>query len=354
MVVVPERPFTVALVVPLQGSEAMYGPCCTLCARLAAEEINEAGGLLGREVRLRIVDGATGPARVAAEVDRLIAAGRVDAVVGWHLSAVREVLAPRIAQRVPYVYTALYEGGETTPGVFLTGETPDAQMYPALDWMSQEIGVRRWFVVGNDYVWPRRSTEEVRRFARGRRDVQVEDEAFVALGSTDFDAAVRRIERSSCDGVLMLLVGRDAVAFNRQFTARQLDAKCARLTPLMDENMLSESGGAHCRDIFTTAGYFEALPTEDSLRFGGRYVDRFGPGAPVLNSPGESCYEGLQLLAGLVRRAGSAEVRRMCAVAPDTRYHGPRGEVTLDGRHLRQRIYLATADGSSYDVLTSL
>lgn len=348
------RPFTVALVVPLQGPEQMYGPCCTLCARLAAEEINETGGLLAREVRLRIVDGAAGPHRVAAEVDHLITEGRVDAVVGWHLSAVREVLAPRIAGRVPYVYTALYEGGETTPGVFLTGETPLSQLYPALDWMAGEISVHRWFVVGDDYVWPRRSTDAITRFARGRDDVQIEDAEFVPLGCTDFDDVARRIERSSCDGVLMLLVGRDAVEFNRRFTAGQLDVKCARLAPLMDETMLYESGAGHSRDVFTTAGYFEALPTEDNLRFSRRYVDRFGVDAPVLNSPGESCYEGLQLLAGLVVRAGSAEVGRICEVAPGTRYHGARGEVTMSGSHVDQQIYMATADGTSYDILASL
>ncbi|MDN5914486.1 MAG: substrate-binding domain-containing protein [Pseudonocardia sp.] len=350
----PERPITVALVVPLQGSEQMYGPSCTLSARLAAEEINDAGGLLGREVRLHIVDSAADPHTVADEVDRLISAGRADAVVGWHLSALREVLARRIAARIPYVYTALYEGGETTPGVFLTGETPAAQLYPALDWMAREISVRRWFVVGNDYCWPRHSAAAVGRYARDHREVRIEDGAFAALGTTDFDAVSRMIERSECDGVLMLLVGRDAVEFNRWFTARRLDDQCARLTPLMDETMLLESGARDSRDVFSTAGFFEALTTDDSLRFGARYVERFGPDAPVLNSPGESCYEGMQLLAGLVRRAGSADVGRICAIAEGTRYHGPRGEVTLTDRHVEQQIYMATADESSYDVLASL
>jgi len=72
---------------------------------------------------------------VADEVGAMVAAGIVDAVVGWHISAVRQVLAPRIAGRVPYVYTALYEGGERTPGVFLVGETPSSQLLPAMRWL---------------------------------------------------------------------------------------------------------------------------------------------------------------------------------------------------------------------------
>ena len=122
----------VALVVPLQGPSGLFGPSCELCARLAAEEVNADGGMLAREVRFVVVDGGQRPAQVAAEVDRLLTDGAVEAVTGWHISAVRNAVAPRIAGRAPYVYTPLYEGGEHRPGVFLTGETPDRQVRPAL------------------------------------------------------------------------------------------------------------------------------------------------------------------------------------------------------------------------------
>jgi len=87
-------------------------------------------------------------------VGALAAAGLVDAVVGWHISAVRQAVSPRIAGVLPYVYTALYEGGERTPGVCLTGEIPSRQLLPAMQWLRREQGVRRWCIVGNDYVWP--------------------------------------------------------------------------------------------------------------------------------------------------------------------------------------------------------
>src|SRR3954464_12900580 len=86
----------VALVIPLQGPAGIFGPSCECCAQLAAEEVNAGSGVLGRELRLMLVDGGAPPARVAAEVDALVSAGAVDAVTGWHISAVREVVAPRI------------------------------------------------------------------------------------------------------------------------------------------------------------------------------------------------------------------------------------------------------------------
>ena len=347
--------FTVGLVVPLSGPEAMYGPSCILCARLAAEELDDGSGILARPVRLRIVDGGRGPERVAQEVERLVERGEIDAVVGWHLSAVRQRIAPRLRARVPYVYTALYEGGETTPGVIAIGETPEIQLHPGLRWMSDEIGVRRWFVVGNDYVWPRRSTETVRVLVDDDRSGPSLDEAeFVGLGTRDFGPVLDRIAAGGTDGVLMLLVGHDAVRFNRQFAARGLEERCARFSPLMDESMLRDLGPKASSDIFSASGYFESLPTPDSLSFGSRYVRRFGADAPVLNAPGESCYEGVRLLACLVTAAGSADARRVTEIARRSDYVGPRGHVRIDGTATRQQIYIATADGTEYDVLASL
>lgn len=234
---------SVALVFPLQGAAGIFGPTCELCARLAAEQVNRSGGVLGKELRLLPVDGGAEPRRVAENVEALVSLGIVQGVTGWHISSVRQALAPRIAHRVPYVYTALYEGGERTAGVFLTSETPDAQLQPAMGLLAREHRVRRWFVVGNDYVWPRRTARAAHRYARASGG-EVCAEAYLPLGTHDFDAVLRRVERSEADGVLMLLVGSDAVRFNRAFAAAGLDGRCLRLSTLMDENMLMASGPA--------------------------------------------------------------------------------------------------------------
>ena len=344
---------SVALVVPLQGPAGIFGPSCELCAQLAAAEINAGSGLLGREVRLRVVDGGGPPAAVAGQVDALISAGEADAVTGWHISAVRQAVAPRIAGRVPYVYTPLYEGGERSPWVFLTGETPVRQLRPALRWFAGELLVRRWVIVGNDYVWPRVSARSVRRFLQ-QLNGEVCDEIYVPLGTTDFGDVLARVAASRCHGVLMLLVGGDAVAFNRAFCRAGLDRDLIRFSPLMDENMLLASGPAATRALFAAAGYFGTLATAASLDFAGRYHTRFGPTAPALNSLGESCYEGIRLLAELARAAGSLDVRRLLAVCEGLGYDGPRGPVEIRERHLMPRVFLAVADGLEFDVLHRL
>jgi urea transport system substrate-binding protein len=342
-----------ALVVPLQGPAGIFGPSCESCATLAVEEINAEGGVLGRELNLVPVDGGTAPATVAAEVDALIRVGAIEAVTGWHISAVREVIAPMIGGRVPYAYTALYEGGEHRPGVFMTGETPDQQLGPALDWFARSVGVRRWTIVGDDYVWPRSSARTARRFLR-QIGGTVCDEMYVPLGTTDFSEVLRRVEASGCEAVLMLLIGQDAVEFNRAFSAWGLDRDVLRFSSLIDENVLLASGADTTRGLMTSAGYFEDLATTSGLDFAATYLSRFGPDAPVLNSLGESCYEGVRLLTELMRRAASVEVQPMTSVSEGLSYESPRGTVELRDRHLRQTVFLAVADGLLWDVIQQL
>ena len=290
---------------------------------------------------------------MAQSVDRLLTTGAVDAVTGWHISAVRNAVAPRIGGRAPYVYTPLYEGGEHRPEVFLTGETPDRQVLPALRWLRFECSAQSWAIVGDDYVWPRKTARAARRYAADL-DAVISSEHFVPLGTTDFTATLRAIETRGCDLVLMLLVGDDAVNFNRQFAARELDRACLRFSPLMEENMLLATGADNTRALYSAAGFFETLPSAYGLEFGRCYNSRFGPHAPVLNSMGESCYEGVKLLAALIRSARSARVPDVCATSETVSYEGARGLMRVRDHHVDQPIYLSAADGLEFDVLAQL
>jgi urea transport system substrate-binding protein len=92
------------LVIPLQGPAGIFGPSCEACAQLAADELNLGPGVLAQELNLVVIDGGQAPQQVAAAVSSLVSARAVDAITGWHTSAVRQAVVPRIAGRVPYVY----------------------------------------------------------------------------------------------------------------------------------------------------------------------------------------------------------------------------------------------------------
>ncbi|MET9328018.1 substrate-binding domain-containing protein [Tsukamurella sp. NPDC003166] len=345
--------YTVGLLYPRRGPAGLFGPSCLSCTTLAADDINARGGILGRELAVRPIDSATGVDNVTREVESLLAAGAIDAIVGWHTSDVRRALSARLDLRVPYVYTALYEGGESTAGVFLTGETPEAQIRPALEWLRRERGVGRWWIVGSDYLWARDSAKACARFARGLGH-DIAGAAFVPVGTDDFSTVIAEIARSGADGVLMLLLGQDAVEFNRAFAAAGLDDAFLRYSPLMDEHMLMASGADATGDLFASAGYFDSVVTSESMEFGAHYFGRFGPNAITPTSMGESCFEGMLLLESLLTTARSTDVRDIMAGVERVRYDGARGTMGLRDGHTRQTMYLAQAEGCDFDVIDQL
>lgn len=343
----------IGLAIPFQGPAGIFGPSCEAVSELCLRNLNERG-VLGRRVEIEVIDAGKSPRRVATEVRDLVDRGRIHALTGWHISSVREQVAPVTVGRIPYVYTSLYEGGEGRDGVFCSGETPQHQIAPALRWLRNQLGLRRWHLVGADYVWPRRSAAAALGFAR-ELDLDVVSTQFVPFGTADFSPVVRRIERgAAADGVLLFLVGQDAVVFNRAFAALGLDNRMVRFSPLMEENMLLASGLDATRDMYVSAGYFRSLPTAGSLDLVAEYVGMFGPDGPPLNNQAESCYEGIMVLASLMGAARCPELNCMLAASDGVGYDGPRGAVELRSSHLNQEIHLARADGSDFEVIASL
>lgn len=343
----------VGMVIPLQGPAGIFGPSCEAVTDVAMDHINASGGILGKRVRPVYIDGGADPHVIAARVRSLVSTGEVQAVTGWHISRVRQHLVPVVSEHVPYVYTSLYEGGENATGVFCSGETPPDQIAPAMRWMRDEAGMRRCYVVGDDYVWPRGTAHAVRRYAH-ELGIEIVGESFVSLGTGEFGTVNERIACSGADTVLMLLVGQDAVHFNRAFAARGLHGKIRRLTPLMEENMLLGSGAEATGELYVAAAYFRSLATESALDLTGAYTRKHGPDAPALNNMAESCFEGLMALAGLIDRAQGTAPRELAAVGDQVGYDGPRGPMQIQKGNVRQHVYLAKANGLNFDILQRL
>ncbi|HEX5993534.1 MAG TPA: substrate-binding domain-containing protein [Jiangellales bacterium] len=341
----------IALVVPVSGTLGLIGPGAVNCALLAAQEINEGGGLVGRPVELSLVDGGRPAAQVATDISTLVRTGLADAVVGVHSSDVRMALVEAIGAAVPYVYTPPYEGGERAAGVYLAGETPDRQVRPVLQWLVDRNRGKRWFLVGNDYVWPRRVNAAARTYLRVVH-AEVVAEQYVRRGQLQAELVLDAVRRKRADAVLVTLIGRDLVDFNRAFAGSPLAQRVLRLCPALEENGLLGAGGDATGELYSTMGYFTSVATEAGLGFVGRYASRFGPLAPVPGGHGEGCYDGMWLLAALAARAGTLATPALDAVADGTTIEGGRGRARMHGRHLLAPVYLARANALDLDVVT--
>lgn len=334
----------VGMLIPMSGAAGLWGPSCLACATLATEDWNRAGGLRGRQVSLTVIDASDESESLEDEVQDLVGDGGIAAMVGMHTSSVRERITRVVGGRLPLVYTPLYEGGRLPPGVMAIGETPHDQLLPALAWLSTRYRLTRWYLLGNDYCWPRR-THALASEALASAGCEVRGSRFVRLGACDAERAVDDIRRSGAQAVLMSLVGQDAVEFNRAFGESGLGARVLRLSCAIEENGLLAMG-ADCTDgLFVAAGYFANLSTDRNCAFKERYWNRFGDRAPMLNALGQSTYEGVAFLRGLLSRqepGGEVEFDSVRA----TRWNSNTDKATP--------IYLAQAEGLSLSVVRAL
>ena len=340
----------IAFLIPLSGPAGLWGPSCQTSAVLASREVNAAGGILGREVELVFADAGADPEQVADDTLDLIAEHRAEAVIGMHISAVRVALVHALRGRLPYVYTPVYEGGERSPGLFMIGETPARQLKPVIHWLAEHRNARRWYLIGNDYIWPHVSHRAARRYIK-ETGGEVVGVAYAPFGCEDHDMYLARIRQARPDVVLVSMVGTDCVTFNRAFACAGLARDMLRLSVASEENTLLGIGARHAENFYFTAGYLAVLDTPDNQAFLYRYHNAFGGDAPMPNTIGQSCYEGIRLYAELVRRAGSLSVDELSRISEGLSYTGGRGRVTMHARHLLSDIYLAEADGLTFRIL---
>ena len=346
-----ERTYRVALLIPLCGSAGLWAPSCISSAQVAVGELNRGDGIAGRKVELIMVDAALeAHTPVETVVHELIEAGAIDAIVGMHISAVRQRLSKVVGQRVPYIYTPLYEGGEQTAGIFAIGETPDAQLGPAMQYLQAQFRPQSWALVGNDYVWPRSSHAFAKAKLRAM-SANLVFERYLPFGLRDIGRHVDEIASSGAEAVLISLVGQDAVAFNRAFGMAGLDSRIVRLSCAVEENGLLASGSQNLKRLFSAASYFGTLPTEANGAFKEKYYSLHGENAPVLNAIGQSTYEGMHFLAGLIGH-DPTEWREPGLVIPRAiDYRSARRERPPGEEVMRTPIYLARADGMQFSVV---
>jgi ABC-type branched-subunit amino acid transport system substrate-binding protein len=335
------------------GSPGIWGPTSTNSVVLAVDEINKRGGILGRELELSLYESGGPLEDVVRRAEQAVAFDEVDLIMGSHISAVRVALRKVTRNRIPYIYTPVYEGGEHTPGVMAIGETPRWQSRPAIHWLSEVKKASRWYLIGSDYVWPWQSHRAVKKYiaeAGGR----VVGEEFVPVGEDNHEPHLARIRAAKPDVVLISLIGTDSITFNRAFGECGLAATTLRLAGAMDETVLLGIGADNAENLFCASGYFNCVGSRANDDFLIRYRTMFGPHAPPIGSVGQSNYEGLRFLEAAANRAGSLSMGPLLAAARNVVYAGARGSITIRDGRAEMPMYLAEADGLDFKVIRTI
>ena len=348
------KDFKIGFFIALSGPASLFGPTQRACADLAAEKINTAGGIMGRPVKLIFTDAGGPPAETAKSAVRLMLEDKVDLFIGSHDSATREANIATIKGKTPYIYSPVYEGGECSPNVYCLGETPPQQAQPGTEFLAKEKNAKTFYLIGDDYVWPHKSNEQIKKYV-AQYGGKVVGEEYVPFGAPNkFEEAVTRIKGVKPDAVICTLVGADNVNFNRTFAGFGLDKTIARLSMLLEENTLMGIGAENSANLYSCMGYFANGPSEVSKAFKAEYMARYGAKAPQLATIGADCYSALNLAKAMFDKAGANDMKKLTAASEGLSFDTASARVTMHGRQVDKDMYLASCKGTEFEVFKTI
>ncbi|MEM7070982.1 MAG: substrate-binding domain-containing protein, partial [Pseudomonadota bacterium] len=334
----PDR-INIGLFIPMQGDAGIWGPSCRACAELACHEINHRGGINGTPIKLKIFEAGASPEAVGDLAYHLTQTKQIDAIVGMHTSDVRQQIILSIPKSTPYIYTPLWEGGVVPSNVLCLGETPKQQLSQAIPWLIKRYHLKKWYLLGHQYVWPRFTNSWVKKFLY-HSEQQIVAEKYLPLGVHNFSEIIDDIQKQNPCAILLTLVGQGCVAFNRQFGAHALSDRILRLSTAVEENMMLSIGETNTEGLFSTSGYFSCINDLHNDSFRERYFQQFGEYAPPLSTMGQSVYDGVRLLSKISFSKDQYQLK------------GPRKGVVKFGVASKiAQIYLAQSQGINFRII---
>lgn len=316
----------------LSGTMAISEKTVNDSLNLAAEEINAAGGVLGKTVEVVTEDGASEPTKFAEKAQKLITSDCTAAVFGGWTSASRKAMLPVFERTNALLfYPVQYEGLESSKNIFYTGATTNQQIIPALDYL-REQGAKSLYLVGSDYVFPRTANKIITAYADAN-GMEIKGEEYAPLGHTDFSTIVGKVRTADADAVFNTLNGDSNVAFFKEYRNAGLTPEAM---PVMSVSIAEEEvagiGLDNVRGQLTAWNYYQTLDTPANKKFVAAFQAKYGA-ERVTSDPMEAAYTSLHLWKGMVEKANSFDVAAVQDAAGGVTFGAPEGEVTVNGEN---------------------
>jgi urea transport system substrate-binding protein len=320
----------VGLLNSLSGTMAISEVTVKNSLLLAVEEINAAGGVLGKKIEPVSEDGASDWPTFAEKSQKLISQDKVAAVFGCWTSASRKAVLPVFEKNKSLLfYPVQYEGLEQSPYIFYTGATTNQQIVPGLDYLKAQ-GKTSVYLVGSDYVFPRTANKIIKAYAEAN-GMKVLGEDYAPLGSTEFSTIVNKVKASGAASVFNTLNGDSNVAFFKEYKAAGLTAEGMPVVSVsIAEEEVKSIGTQYLAGQLTAWNYYQTTPGAANEKFVAAYKAKYGADKPT-SDPMEAAYTSVYLWKAMVEKAGSFEVEKVKAAAGGITFDAPEGKVTVDG-----------------------
>jgi branched-chain amino acid transport system substrate-binding protein len=346
-VAIAQEPIKIGVPVGLSGANSVVAPSVVQAAELAVDEINTAGGVLGRPLELVVADDGSGAQGAQKAFDSLVFQSEVNVLISMETSAARNAGLPIVNRgRVPFIYTSFYEGRSCSPWMYVNAWVPEQQVAPIVDYFMNEKSAKTFFLIGSDYAFGRGMLEFTRQYIEDKGG-EVLGEEYLPMDGSDWTAIISQLKSANPDALITSTAGgAPNVTLTKQLRAAGVDIPYGNLA--VDEGT-ARNMGADAAGIYISASYISGIDSPANKAFLAAMEKKFGSELKTPTDLSVPEYEGVYLYKMAVEQAGSTDPQAVIDALAEVEFVGPRGLIKMDKqRHAPLTMYLAQvqADGS--------
>ncbi|RIX46198.1 MAG: urea ABC transporter substrate-binding protein [Rhodocyclales bacterium GT-UBC] len=349
----------------LSGTMAISETALKETVLMTIEEINKAGGVMGKKLEPVVVDPASNWPLFAEKARQLLTKDKVAVTFGCWTSVSRKSVLPVYKELNGLLfYPVQYEGEELEKNVFYTGAAPNQQAIPAVEYLMSKDGgeAKRFVLLGTDYVYPRTTNKILRAFlkSKGVADADIMED-YTPFGHSDYQTIIAKIKKFASEGkktaVVSTINGDSNVPFYKELGNAGLKATDVPVVAFsVGEEELRGVDTKPLVGHLAAWNYFQSLKNAENTKFIKMYKDwavkKKLPNAAtvVTNDPMEATYIGIHMWAQAVEKAKSTDTDKVIAAMAGQTFKAPSGFVaTMDEKnhHLHKPVFIGEvkADG---------
>lgn len=297
----------------LSGTMAISETTLKDTVQMLVDEQNKKGGVLGKKIEAVVVDPASNWPLFAEKARELISKDKVSVIFGCWTSVSRKSVLPVVEELNGILfYPVQYEGEESSKNVFYTGAAPNQQAIPAVDYLLKQ-GVKRWALVGTDYVYPRTANKILEAYLKSKgfkdEDIMI---SYTPFGHSDWQSIVSDIKKFGTAGkktaVVSTINGDANVPFYKELSNQGISAKDIPVVAFsVGEEELSGIDTKPLVGHLAAWNYFESVDSDANDDFIEEWHKYTGDEKRVTNDPMEATYIGFNMWVKAVEKAGTTE-----------------------------------------------
>jgi urea transport system substrate-binding protein len=338
----------------LSGTMAISETSLKDVVQMAVEEINADGGVMGKQIKPVVVDPASDWDLFAEKAKDLIVKEKVAVVFGCWTSVSRKSVLPVFEENNSLLfYPVQYEGEEQSLNVFYTAASPNQQLVPAAEYMMEEIGSKKFYLLGTDYVFPRTANKVLKAFlkTKGVPDENIVEE-YTPFHHQDYQTIVGKIKTFAAGGdacVLSTINGDSNVPFYKEFANQGLTSDdCPIMAFSVAEDELRAMDVPPLVGHLASWNYFQSIKTRENKKF----VKNFkafcernnlpGGSDRVTDDPIEAAYFGVYVWKAAVEKAKSFDVDKVREAVYGLEFDAPGGKKMMhaSNQHTLKPVYI--------------